>query len=118
MNFQEKLTDLAQRVRSNPAAFASAAAAAARRRLEAGQRRMHVLRKSFDVLNSAGQEFGQVTRHHANRLMKQNSPLLAAAGKDISALARTTFRTLVDGKAPRQRSRRGTKSRSRTRKQG
>jgi hypothetical protein len=65
--------------------------------------RVDGVKKLLVVLNAARLEFRKVTREHAGRFVKQNSPLFAAVRQDVSELARSTYRTLKTGAAPKAR---------------
>jgi hypothetical protein len=80
MNFQEKMLNATADLRSRAGVAA---------------KRVEVLKGSLATLTMASREFNKVARRHAARFMKQNSTLAVSAGKDISALARTTFATLA-----------------------
>jgi hypothetical protein len=49
----------------------------------------------LEALTTVGREFNKVARRHAARFVKQNSIIASEAGKDVSALARSTFATLT-----------------------
>ncbi len=53
------------------------------------------LKGSFATLTVAGRELNKVARRHAARFVKENSTIAVDAGKDVSALARTTYATLA-----------------------
>jgi len=88
MNFQEKLFETTADLRARAAALAAGAVTTARARAE-------VAAKRFEVLTVAGREFNKVARRHAIRFVKENSTIAADAGKDVSALARSTYATLT-----------------------
>ena len=95
MNFQEKLFETTADLRARAAAFADVAVNTARARAGVAAKRVDALKGSFEVLTVAGREFNKVARRHAIRFVKENSSIAAEAGKDVSALARTTFATLT-----------------------
>jgi|KBSMisStaDraftv2_1062788.scaffolds.fasta_scaffold46273_1 hypothetical protein len=106
MNFQEKLLEASAELRARAANLTDAAIKATRHQADAAVARVEGFQKSLTVLKTARSEFRKVARHHAGRFVKQNSPLFAAARKDVSELARSTYQTLTTGqtaKAPRAR---------------
>jgi len=99
MNFQAKMLETTADLRNRVAAVANIAVARARSRAEVAAKRVG-LKESLAALSVAGREFNKVARRHAARFVKENSTLVANAGKDVSALARTTFATLTQRAAP------------------
>ena len=95
MNFQEKVLETTADLRARASELANAAVTTARTRAKFAAKRVDVLKGSFAALGIAGREFNKVARRHAARFVKENSTLAASAGKDVSALARTTFATLT-----------------------
>ena len=95
MNFQEKLFETTADFRSRAAALATVAVAAARARAQVAAKRVEGLKGTFEVLSVAGREFNKVARRHVGRFVKENSTIAAAAGKDVSSLARSTYSTLA-----------------------
>lgn len=91
MNFQEKVTEASTELQARAARFAHSALHTARTGADLASRRA---RRSLTVLNGVGRQFNKVARRHAARFLEQNARLAAAAGKDVSALARTTFASL------------------------
>ena len=71
------------------------ALATARMRAQAAAKRADVLKGSLATLTVAGRELNKVARRHAARFVKENSTIAVNAGKDVSALARTTYATLA-----------------------
>ena len=100
MNFQEKLLETTADLRARAATLADVAVATARTRAEGAAKRVQVLKGSFAALTLAGREFNKVARRHAARFVKENSTIAASAGKDVSALARTTYASLTRRAAP------------------
>ncbi|HET7812267.1 MAG TPA: hypothetical protein VFL16_16975 [Steroidobacteraceae bacterium] len=98
MNFQEKVFKATDRLRERAA------------------RRVEGLRQSLVVLNKAGRELNQVARLHAGRFVKQNSPLVSAARKDVAELARNTFATLTGTPTAKKPVRKTATTRNRRRK--
>jgi hypothetical protein len=95
MNFQEKMIETTADLRARAAALANFAVTTARTRASVAAKRVGVIKGSFAALTIAGREFNKVARRHAARFVKENSTLAASAGKDVSALARTTYATLT-----------------------
>jgi hypothetical protein len=100
MNFQEKVLETTADIRARAAAIADVALTTARARAEVAAKRVNGLKGSFAVLTVAGRELNKVARRHAVRFVKENSSIAANAGKDVSALARSTFATLTQRAAP------------------
>ena len=100
MNFQEKLLETTADLRARAMSFANAALPQARARLA---KRVVVLKQSLATLSVAGRAFNEVARAHGARFVKENSAIASKAGRDVSALARTTFATLAKGTAPKAR---------------
>ena len=103
MNFQEKVFETAAQWRARARNLAESAFEAARDRRQIAARRIEGVRKSLVVLKNAGLELNQVARRHANRFAEENSPLISAARKDVSRLARTTFSALKQGTTAKSR---------------
>jgi hypothetical protein len=114
MNFQENLFKTTADLRAQAAAFASMAFVAARARAHVAAKRVEALKGSFATLTVAGRELNKVARRHAVRFVKQNSSLAADAGKDVSALARTTYATLAKRGPTKRTARRSPASRKRS----
>ena len=102
MNFQEEVLEASAKLRARAAALATSTLRATRARAGVAAQRVARLRKSISVLNSARIEFSGVARQHASRFVKQNSPLVAAVRKDVSELARSTYRTLTTDSVSRK----------------
>jgi hypothetical protein len=100
MNFQEKVLETTADLRSRAAALATVAVSTARARAEVAAKRVTGLKGSLAALTVAGRELNKVARRHAARFVKENSSIAANAGKDVSALARSTFATLTQRTAP------------------
>ena len=103
MNFQEKLLESTADLRTRAAALANVAVTTARARAEVAAKRINGLKGSVQVLTLASREFSKVARRHGARFVKENSSIAADAGKDVSALARSTFATLTRRAAPKAR---------------
>jgi hypothetical protein len=102
MNFQEKMLETTADLRARAAALADVAVNTARTRATFAAKRVEVLKGSFAALTVAGRELNKVARRHAARFVKENSTIATSAGKDVSALARTTFTTLTQRAAPKK----------------
>jgi hypothetical protein len=102
MNFQEKMFETTAELRARAAALAAEAIARARSRAQLAAKRVDALKGSISALTVAGRELSKVARHHAVRFVQENSSLAADAGKDVSALARSTYATLAQ-RAPTKR---------------
>jgi hypothetical protein len=77
-------------------------------------KRIDVLKGSVSALTVAGRELNKVARRHILRFVKENSSLAIDAGKDVSALARTTFATLAKRPAaPKPKARKTSAARKR-----
>lgn len=92
MNFQEKLFETTAELRARAAALTAAA-------LDLARDRANVAAKRVGILKDAGRAFSKVAQHHGTRFVKENSELAFAAGKEVSAIARTTYATLAGRKA-------------------
>ena len=103
MNFQEKVFETTADLRARAAALANVAVTTARARAEVAAKRIQGLKCSIQVLTLAGREFNKVARQHGARFVKENSVIAAAAGKDVTALARSTYATLTRRAAPKTR---------------
>lgn len=91
MNFQEKVFEVASDLRVRSLALAQAALEVGRTRAQDAARRAAVLQGSLDVLGTSGRELNKVVRRHAVRFVKENSTIVRAASKDVSAIARETY---------------------------
>lgn len=113
MNFQEKLLEASAELRARATAFTQSALDLARARTVRAVGRVDVLKGSIATLSDASRAFNKVAQRHATRFVKENSELALAAGKDVSALARTTYATLAGRKsAPKSRKPRASAKRS------
>jgi len=102
MNFQEKVLETTADLRGRAAALANVAVTTARTRAQIAAKRVDVLKGSFAALTIAGRELNKVARRHATRFVKENSTIAVSAGKDVSALARTTYATLTQRAAAKK----------------
>lgn len=113
MNFQERLIEVSADLRARAAALTTAALDLARSSPVMTPQRIDALKASFGTLSVAGRELNKVTRRHASRFVKENSAIVVAAGKDVSALARSTYASLARAKAPATKARKSRASRKR-----
>jgi len=100
MNFQEKLLQTTADLRSRAAALATVAVSTARARADVAATRVTGLKGSFAALTVAGRELNKLARRHAARFVTENSSIAVDAGKDMSALARSTYVTLTQRAKP------------------
>lgn len=96
MNLQEKLFETTADLRARARSIADAALPRARARLSA---RVKDLKHSLATLSVAGRALNKVARVHTARFVKENSAIATKAGRDVSALARTTYATLAKTEA-------------------
>ena len=96
MNLQEKMFEAAADLRARAHSIANAALPEARARLSA---RVNGLKHSLATLSVAGRELQKVARVHTARFVKENSAIATKAGRDVSALARTTYTSLTKAEA-------------------
>src|SRR5687767_4571997 len=94
MNLQEKLFESTAQWRARAASLATAALATARAQATQTAKRVDGLKGSIAVLQVTGRDLNTVARRHATRFVKQNRAIAMEAGKDVAALARSTFATL------------------------
>ena len=94
MNLQEKVLEAARDLRSRAALLATDALKSARIRAGDTAKRVDMLKGSLATLTLASRELNKVARRHAARFVKENSTIAVAAGKEVSALARTTYASL------------------------
>ena len=114
MTFQEKMFATTADLRTRAAALTNLAVTKARARAQAAAKRVDALKGSFATLTVAGRELNKVARRHAVRFAKENSSIAVEAGKDVSALARTTYATLAKRVAAKPKSRKTATSRKRS----
>jgi hypothetical protein len=105
MNIQEKLFEASAELRARASALTSAALDVARARAGVATKRVEVLKGSLATLSNARRAFSKVAQRHATRFVKENSQLAVEAGKDVSALARTTYATLAGRATTKAKSR-------------
>ena len=113
MTLQEKLMAASAELRARAASLTGAAFKATREQTDVAAARVAGLRNSLTVLAAARTELRKAARRHADRFVKQNSPLFAAVRKDMSELARSTYQTLTTGQAPKTRRARSAPKRAR-----
>jgi hypothetical protein len=99
MNIQQRLSAATADLRSRATAFSTAALNRAQARAGIEARHIDRLKESIAVLSDAGREFRKVAQRHASSFVKKNSALALAAGKDVRAVARTTYATLTSRNA-------------------
>ena len=114
MNCQEKLFETSADWRARAAALANMAVTTARARAKVAASRVEALKGTFGVLTIAGREFNKVARRHAVRFVKENSTIAVEAGKDVSALARSTYATLAKRDQPKPKARKTASARKRS----
>ena len=95
MTFQDQMFENASELRARATALANAAAADARLRVQVTAKRLAAFKGSLAALSAAGRELKKVARRHALEFVKKNSSIAAAARKDVTALARTTYSTIT-----------------------
>jgi hypothetical protein len=100
MNLQERIFEATADLRTRALALANATLTQARARADVAVKRMGTVKVS---LSTAGRELNKVARQHAVRFVKQNSAIALDAGKDVSALARSTFATLSGSPGPKSK---------------
>jgi hypothetical protein len=99
MNFQEILVEASSGLRARAITLTTATLDAARLRARDAAKRADTIRHSVVTLSDAGRALSKVARRHAARFVAQNSAIAVAAGKDVGALARSTYATLSNRKA-------------------
>jgi hypothetical protein len=115
MNFQDKMLETTADLRKRAAALATVAVKTARARAEIAAKRVETLKGPLAKLTQAGRELNKVARRHAVRFVKENSSIAVEAGKDVSALARTTYASLAKRPvAPKPTARKTTAQRKRS----
>jgi hypothetical protein len=102
MNLQEKVFEVASDLRARSLALAQAAIEAGRIRAQEAARRAVILQGSLDTLGVSGRELNKVVRRHAARFVKENSTIVRAATKDVSAIARDTYASFAKSGAKKQ----------------
>jgi hypothetical protein len=107
MNLQERVFEATADLRTRALALANTALAQARARADVAAKRVGTIKVSLATLSTAGRALNKVARQHAVRFVKQNSAIALDAGKDVSALARSTFATLSG--TPGRKSKRATR---------
>ena len=115
MTFQEKMFESTADLRARAAALANAAVDAARTRTDAATRRLELLKGSLMTLSAASRQLNKIARNHGTRLVKENSAIAIAAGKDVSDMARTTYAALAQRTAVKAKARKPRATRKRAR---
>ena len=92
MNLQEKLLETTAGLRTRALALANTALTRARSR---ANQRVEAIKDSLAALTVAGRALNTVARLHTAQFVKKNSAIAVEAGRDVSALARTTYATLA-----------------------
>jgi hypothetical protein len=77
-------------------------------------KRVRGLKGSIAALTVAGRQLNKVARRHAVRFVKQNSSIAVEAGRDVSALARTTYASLSKRDLVKPKARKTTVKRKRS----
>ena len=95
MNFQSKVFETTTDLRARAAALANVAMVTARTRATQAAERVGTLKGSLAALQMAGRELNKVARRHVSKFVKQNTAIAREAGKDVSALARSTYSQLA-----------------------
>jgi hypothetical protein len=95
MNFQEKLFETTQDLRTRAATLGKAALMTARDRAAVAasrvEKRVGALKTSLTTLGVAGRQLEKVARRHGAKFVKQNATIAQAASKEVTSLALTTF---------------------------
>jgi hypothetical protein len=113
MNFQHRFLEASSDLRARAAQLTTAAVV--RARTGVAIKRVDMLKGSAATLSGAGRALHKVARRHASRFVAENAAIAVAAGKDVGALARTTFAALSGRKvvaAKSARKSRATRSRA------
>lgn len=105
MNLQSKVIETTKDLRARVSTLTGTAVEVARARATETVNRAAELKGTLATLRSAGGELNKVARRHVSRLVEQNSSIVVAAGKDLSALARATYAQLANSEAPIRKSR-------------
>lgn len=104
MNFQEKMFEATQGLRTRAATLGKAAVINARERATVAARRVEkrigALKISLTTLGVAGRELEKVARRHGAKFVKQNATIAQSARKDVTSLALTTFDAISKRAAP------------------
>ncbi|MDF3019010.1 MAG: hypothetical protein K0Q92_313 [Steroidobacteraceae bacterium] len=116
MKFQDQVIESTADLRARAAAFADSAVTRARAVLTSA--RVDSVKASLDALQLAGREFNKVARRHVSRFVKENSVIARDAGKEVTALARSTYSSLAKQAASPARKSAGKTSAARKRAAG
>jgi hypothetical protein len=101
MILQRFLLDTSTALRAHASAFATSALDLARAQAQDASPRVKAVKQSIATLSVASRELNRMAKRHAARLVKENSAIAVSAGRDLSALARSTYSTLT-GRKPRR----------------
>lgn len=113
MNIPSQVIESTADLRARAAALADSAVTRARALLTS--KRADSVKASLTALQLAGREFNKVARRHASRFVKENSVIARDAGKEVTALARSTYTSLAKQVAsPAAKTARKTTARKRT----
>jgi hypothetical protein len=99
MNLRDKAFEKAEDFRDRALAYAHAAIETARGRAPLSPEARTRIETSLTALKLAGRSLRKVAGLHASKFVEQNSTLVRAAGKDVSALARSTYQQFTQGAA-------------------
>ncbi|HEY6123754.1 MAG TPA: hypothetical protein VIV63_03820 [Steroidobacteraceae bacterium] len=113
MNFQERMLEATAQLRARTAALATVAVTTARTQAQVAAKRVGGLKGSLTALKTVGRELNKVARLHGTRFVKENSAIAVGAGKDLSALARTTYAALAKRPAAARKTRKAPAARKR-----
>ena len=105
MKLRDKAFEKAANFREGVFLLASTAVARARERAPLSAEARDSLATTLATLKLAGRELRQVAGLHAAKFVAQNSTLARAAGRDVSALARSTYQQFtqdVPARKPRK----------------
>jgi hypothetical protein len=116
MKFQDQVIESTADLRARAAAFADSAVTRARAVLTSA--RVDSVKASLGTLQLAGREFNKVARRHVSRFVKENSVIARDAGKEVTALARSTYSSLAKQAASPARKSAGKTSAARKRAAG
>lgn len=99
MDIQQRLIEASYDLRTRAGALGTAALDVVRSRAGLNAQRVDALKNSLLALSVAGRALNKVARRHAARFLKENSAIAVSAGKDVGALARSTYASLSGRRA-------------------
>jgi hypothetical protein len=108
MSLQSKVFETVNDFRTRTIALASSAFAAARARQNSAAKAVDSLKLSLGTLQVAGRELNQVARRHVGRFVQENAAIAREAGKEVTALARSTCSKLAKQETVKNRKARKT----------